>query len=76
MRWSYSRRHYDEATIAKLVEAYRRELEALIRHCVQQVNGGLRVTPSDYGLGGELDHKELDAFLNEGKSKMSNIIEF
>lgn len=36
LEWSYSRKHYNKATIAKVAEAYLLQLEALITHCIAQ----------------------------------------
>jgi len=75
LHWRYSRKHYEEETMRALGESYRRNLEELIGHCVEQGRIGEVYTPSDYGLGREISNRELDRFLNEG-SEMDNIIEF
>jgi non-ribosomal peptide synthase protein (TIGR01720 family) len=66
LNWSYSNKHYDEATIEQLAQRYISNLEALIAHCVTQQKSGETVfTPSDYGLNSEISYNELDEFLNE-----------
>ncbi|MES2733434.1 MAG: non-ribosomal peptide synthase/polyketide synthase [Bacteroidota bacterium] len=62
--WSYSTRHFDEASIALLQENYRRELAFLITHAVAQARKASLFTPSDYGLGGLVSNAELDTFLD------------
>ncbi|MCW3467114.1 non-ribosomal peptide synthase/polyketide synthase [Chitinophaga nivalis] len=61
LHWSYSTLHYEAATIAAIADAYCRELETLIAHCVQQVAS--ISTPSDYGLTGQVHYRQLDQFL-------------
>lgn len=63
--WSYSSRHFEEKTISELVGKFRTNLISLISHCIEQEKTGSVNTPSDYGLGNEIDYKELDKFLNE-----------
>ncbi|MBE7374214.1 non-ribosomal peptide synthase/polyketide synthase, partial [Pseudomonas lopnurensis] len=55
--WSYSRERFDEATIQRLAEAYRLELETIIAHCTDETHRG--VTPSDFSLAG-LNQAQLD----------------
>ena len=76
LTWSYSSKHYEEASIKKLSAAYLSDLEKLITHCLeQQKDGEVINTPSDYGLGSEITYGELDRFLalpyNEKKQKDS-----
>ncbi|UXY50549.1 non-ribosomal peptide synthetase [Pseudomonas tohonis] len=60
--WTFSQDMYDEATIARLAEAYSRELHALIEHCCSAGSRG--ATPSDFPLAGltqaQLDRLPLD----------------
>jgi amino acid adenylation domain-containing protein/non-ribosomal peptide synthase protein (TIGR01720 family) len=64
--WSYSEKHFSEKTIRDLSAAYITNLEKLIAHCIeQQQNQGAIFTPSDYGLGAEIEYEELDKFLAE-----------
>ncbi|MGY3016550.1 amino acid adenylation domain-containing protein/non-ribosomal peptide synthase protein (TIGR01720 family) [Pseudomonas sp. TE6283] len=58
LRWSFSAERYDEATIARLAEAYRQELLALIGHCLADGNGSF--TPSDFPLA-QLTQEQIDA---------------
>ncbi|MBC3453768.1 non-ribosomal peptide synthetase [Pseudomonas mosselii] len=58
LRWSFSAERYDEATIARLAEAYRLELLALIGHCLADGNGSF--TPSDFPLA-QLTQEQIDA---------------
>ena len=57
LRWSYSAERYDEATIARLAEAYRQELLALVAHCLADGNGSF--TPSDFPLA-QLTQEQID----------------
>ena len=78
LSWSYSCRHYDEATIRKLSGAYLSNLEKLIAHCMErQRTGEIFFTPSDYGLGSEITYEEMDRFLSEpynGKQRRDSIV--
>jgi amino acid adenylation domain-containing protein/non-ribosomal peptide synthase protein (TIGR01720 family) len=65
INWSYSKLHFEEETISKLIENYQTILEKLITHCIEQKKTGMIFTPSDYGLGNEISFEELDRFLNE-----------
>ncbi|PMZ90106.1 MULTISPECIES: non-ribosomal peptide synthetase [unclassified Pseudomonas] len=58
LRWSFSAERYDEATIARLAEAYRQELLALVAHCLADGNGSF--TPSDFPLA-QLTQEQIDA---------------
>ena len=58
LRWSFSAERYDEATIARLAEAYRQELLALVGHCLADGNGSF--TPSDFPLA-QLTQEQIDA---------------
>jgi hypothetical protein len=57
--------HYNQETINQLASAYLGNLQSLIMHCVEQGKTGVVFTPSDYGLGAEISHQELDQFLDE-----------
>ncbi|MBB6274141.1 amino acid adenylation domain-containing protein/non-ribosomal peptide synthase protein (TIGR01720 family), partial [Pedobacter cryoconitis] len=61
--WSYSARHYDEASIDQLASLYMEHLQNLISHCAEQVSPAF--TPFDYGLNGLVTVNELDRFLDE-----------
>jgi amino acid adenylation domain-containing protein/non-ribosomal peptide synthase protein (TIGR01720 family) len=63
VEWTYSRYHYEPATILHLAGGFISRLEALIDHCVQQAAIRPEPTPSDYGLGGVVSIAELDQFL-------------
>lgn len=58
VRWTYSERIHDAATMGRLVDAFLNELHGLIGHCVTDENHGL--TPSDVPLAG-LTQEQLDA---------------
>ncbi|WEZ87158.1 non-ribosomal peptide synthetase [Pseudomonas sp. NyZ480] len=58
LRWTYSAERYDDSTIARLVEAYRQELLALVEHCLADGNGSF--TPSDFPLA-RLTQEQIDA---------------
>ncbi len=62
VRWTYSSRHYNEATIQALAKAYVTTLETLIEYGMLQEKAVF--TPSDYGLGDVVSTEELDAFLD------------
>ena len=61
--WNYSGKEYDTTTIEKLADQFLLNLEKLIIHCYEKE--GREFTPSDYGLGDEVDHQELDTFFDE-----------
>ncbi|WP_311971042.1 non-ribosomal peptide synthase/polyketide synthase [Pseudomonas baltica] len=58
LRWTFSQQLFHTQTISHLAEAYRRNLVALIDHCLLPESGG--VTPSDFPLA-RLDQAQLDA---------------
>ncbi|MFK3941982.1 non-ribosomal peptide synthase/polyketide synthase [Pseudomonas monteilii] len=58
LRWTYSSERYEAATIARLAEAYRLELLALVAHCLADGTGSF--TPSDFPLA-RLDQAQIDA---------------
>ncbi len=58
INWHFSHNLHRRATIEGLAATYRRELEALIAHCLTPGAGG--VTPSDYPLAG-LERDRLEA---------------
>ncbi|HVI46038.1 MAG TPA: non-ribosomal peptide synthase/polyketide synthase [Chitinophaga sp.] len=64
LEWSYSHRHFNEATIAQLADNYISGLEAIIKHAVAQAAVQLISTPADYGLAGLVSNVELDSFLD------------
>jgi non-ribosomal peptide synthase protein (TIGR01720 family) len=76
MRWSFSGRHYEEETIDRLLQQYRRVLQELIDHCGRQGKKGSVYTPSDYGLGMDVGYAELQAFMNEEENDLDNIMNF
>lgn len=57
VRWTYSDRIHDAATMGRLADAFIGELHALITHCADEGNHGL--TPSDLPLAG-LSQAQLD----------------
>jgi amino acid adenylation domain-containing protein/non-ribosomal peptide synthase protein (TIGR01720 family) len=65
LRWSYSDKHYNQETIARLADDYINQLTRLINHCLKQGKSGIVYTPSDYGLSAEITYEELDRFLDE-----------
>jgi non-ribosomal peptide synthase protein (TIGR01720 family) len=75
--WTYSTKHYEEATINRLAEAFITNLEKLIDHCVEHKKGGTQVgyTPSDFGLGSDVSYDELDRFMEE-EDNIDNILSF
>ncbi|MBC9909360.1 non-ribosomal peptide synthase/polyketide synthase [Chitinophaga varians] len=62
--WSYSSKHYNSDTIAKLAKRYIDELQTIILQAVAQAAQQPLLTPSDYGLGGLVSNTELDRFLD------------
>ncbi|MCG8927148.1 non-ribosomal peptide synthase/polyketide synthase, partial [Lentzea sp. CC55] len=56
VEWHYSAELHEAATVARLAETYRRELEALVEHCRSGVAG---LTPSDFPLA-SLAQDEVD----------------
>ncbi|WP_448724800.1 non-ribosomal peptide synthase/polyketide synthase [Pseudomonas farris] len=56
--WTFSGQMFDQSTIARLADAYARELWILIEHCCQARHQGL--TPSDFPLAG-LTQIQLDS---------------
>jgi amino acid adenylation domain-containing protein/non-ribosomal peptide synthase protein (TIGR01720 family) len=61
--WNYSRHHFTSDTIAALAEQYIRSLRSLIQHTVSRASRPV-FTPADLGLGGQVSHTALDAFLD------------
>ncbi len=59
LTWTYSPRMYEAATIEGVARTYQDELEALIRHCLDEHAGGL--TPSDVPLA-QLTQRQIDAW--------------
>ncbi|WET13128.1 non-ribosomal peptide synthase/polyketide synthase [Pseudomonas sp. D3] len=57
LRWGFSREMFEASTIQGLVDDYRRELLALIEHCVDPQHGGF--TPVDVDLA-RLTQQQLD----------------
>ena len=72
--WRYSTLHFLATTIEDLANSYISNLQALIKHCIEQGKSGVVFTPSDYGLGGAMSYEELDAFLEEDAN--DNIMSF
>ncbi|MBK4998721.1 amino acid adenylation domain-containing protein [Pseudomonas sp. S31] len=58
LRWTYSEQLFRGQTIEQLAQAYQRNLQALIEHCLQPEAGG--ITPSDFPLA-RLSQAQLDA---------------
>ncbi|MCI0912462.1 non-ribosomal peptide synthetase [Pseudomonas putida] len=58
LRWTYSRERFDQQTIARLADAYRHELLALVGHCLAEGTGSF--TPSDFPLA-HLTQEQIDA---------------
>ncbi len=58
LRWTFSREQFNEATIARLADAYSAELQALISHCCLPDTMG--ITPSDFPLA-QITQAQLDA---------------
>jgi len=58
LRWTFSSERYEHATIAALAEDYRRELLALVAHCLADGNGSF--TPSDFPLA-HLSQEQIDS---------------
>ncbi|WP_224995132.1 condensation domain-containing protein, partial [Cesiribacter sp. SM1] len=61
LNWRYGSKHYQEATITTLAADFLERLENLISHCQHKTVP--QATPSDYGLTGKVDYRELEAFL-------------
>ena len=76
INWHYSTRHFEYATIERLSAIYLLNLEQLIAHCLEQNSRGSIFTPSDHGLGRDITYEELDRFLKDEGSEMSDIMEF
>jgi amino acid adenylation domain-containing protein/non-ribosomal peptide synthase protein (TIGR01720 family) len=55
LHWTYSTRHYAEATIQKLAQGFKGRLEELVDHC----QGHFGYTPSDFPLA-SLHQEQLD----------------
>ncbi len=62
INWHFSRNLHRRETIEGLATTYRRELEALIAHCLTPGTGG--ITPSDFPLAG-LDRDRLQALVDD-----------
>ncbi len=60
LNWSYSKKHFEEATIQNIAESYLGHLADILQHCQNQ---GRVCTPSDFGIAKEVSYTELDAFL-------------
>jgi non-ribosomal peptide synthase protein (TIGR01720 family) len=60
--WTYSRERYRLGTITSLAEAYMKDLQTLIAHCLSAEAGGY--TPSDFPSV-ELEQDALDAILQQ-----------
>lgn len=76
MSWTFSNFHFDANTIKLITESYLANLQSLIEHCVEQGKQAEVFTPTDYGLGNEVNFKDLDHFLDEvidGKERRENI---
>ncbi|MDO6428948.1 amino acid adenylation domain-containing protein [Flavitalea sp. BT771] len=70
--WNYSGRQYEQRTIEGLAELYMDQLRMLIDHCCRR-KGGVH-TPSDYGLGHAVSHRELSRFLEGEEEDMDDIL--
>ena len=64
LRWSYSTRSHDRATIAQLAEAYLGALRGIVAHCTTAGVGGS--TPSDFPLA-NLDSATVDQLVAGGR---------
>jgi non-ribosomal peptide synthase protein (TIGR01720 family) len=62
MGFSFSTQDYHLDTISQLANSFVENLGALIEHC--KTREEREHSPSDFGLGGLVDLKELDEFLN------------
>ncbi|MFJ7313617.1 non-ribosomal peptide synthase/polyketide synthase [Pseudomonas sp. NPDC098747] len=58
LRWTFSCKQFNEATIARLADDFTRELQALINHCCLPESMG--TTPSDFPLA-HIGQAQLDA---------------
>jgi amino acid adenylation domain-containing protein/non-ribosomal peptide synthase protein (TIGR01720 family) len=76
MNWNYSSAHFKDSTIEKLSENYLANLTLLITHCMNEVNGDIVYTPSDYGLSKEMSYRDLDKFLSNGDQDMEDVMSF
>jgi amino acid adenylation domain-containing protein/non-ribosomal peptide synthase protein (TIGR01720 family) len=66
LRWTYSSLDFEEATVLKIAENYLKILRDLIKHCETLSKQDCEIfTPSDYGLGNEIDYQSLESFLSE-----------
>ncbi|MBK8549759.1 MAG: non-ribosomal peptide synthase/polyketide synthase [Ignavibacteria bacterium] len=65
MNWSYSSLHYEKKTITELIKKYQETLESVITHCIEKQKSDSIYTPSDFGLGAEINYEELDRFLEK-----------
>jgi amino acid adenylation domain-containing protein/non-ribosomal peptide synthase protein (TIGR01720 family) len=61
--WNYSALHYETTTIETLARQYLQQLEAVIHHCIQQLQTAPVFTPADFGLSAAISYQELDIFL-------------
>jgi amino acid adenylation domain-containing protein/non-ribosomal peptide synthase protein (TIGR01720 family) len=77
LNWTYSSLHFEKETVAKIVEAFKNNLELLIQHCIGQQDKSIaEFTPADFGLGNEITFRELDTFLDEaynGKARRQSL---
>jgi amino acid adenylation domain-containing protein/non-ribosomal peptide synthase protein (TIGR01720 family) len=71
---SFSNKHYIETTINDLSLKYITCLSQLIDHCLEQAKSKTIFTPTDYGLGAEINYQELDRFLDDNDT--DNIMSF
>ncbi|WP_212004501.1 non-ribosomal peptide synthetase [Chitinophaga sp. HK235] len=74
--WSYSSRHFEDATVQSLGAVYISHLQELINHCVKQGKQGQVFTPADYGLSGEVTFEKMDRFLNSEEDQSEDILSF
>jgi non-ribosomal peptide synthase protein (TIGR01720 family) len=62
INWEYSTKHFDAETIENLANDYVLAIEEMIAHCLENVLEPV-FTPSDFGIGEDIDIDALDKFL-------------
>ena len=74
---NYSKNQYKLATIDRLGQHFVNALERIAYHCLDQ--NRTAITPSDLGLGNQMDHRELDElndFLIQAENNGDEILRF
>jgi amino acid adenylation domain-containing protein/non-ribosomal peptide synthase protein (TIGR01720 family) len=67
-RWNYNSKCFEEFSIQKLANDYIKNLELIIRHCLETASKGNVPTPSDFNLSGLIPYSEFDNFFHKIES--------